>query len=114
MDDMRREYIKEKGYKVEEMWECDWWESFKTNDKITNHVRTHFPYKKPLSTDSLLAKIKDRSLFGYVQCDLVVPDELKSKFANFPPIFKNTEPGRNNIGDYMKNYAIENEMLKHP
>ena len=24
MVDMRREYIKEKGYKVEEMWECDW------------------------------------------------------------------------------------------
>ena len=114
MDDMRREYIKEKGYKVEEMWECDWWESFKTDEKIKNHVRTHFPYKRLLSTDSLLAKIKDGSLFGYVQCDLVVPDELKSKFANFPPIFKNTEVGRNDIGDYMKNYAIENEMLKHP
>ena len=24
MDDMRREYIKEKEYKVEELWECDW------------------------------------------------------------------------------------------
>ena len=114
MDEMRREYIQEKGYKVEEMWECEWWQNFKTNDKIKNHVRTHFPYKRPLSTDSLLAKIKDGSLFGYVQCDLVVPDELKSKFANFPPIFKNTEVGRNHIGDYMKNYAIENEMLKHP
>ena len=114
MDEMRREYIQEKGYKVEEMWECEWWQNFKTNDKIKNHVRTHFPYKRPLSTDSLLAKIKDGSLFGYVQCDLVVPDELKSKFANFPPIFKNTEVGRNDIGDYMKNYAIENDMLKHP
>ena len=114
MDDMRREYIEEKGYKVEEMWERDWWESFKTDDKIKNHVRPRFPYKRPLSTDSLLAKIKDGSLFGYVQCDLVVPDELKSKYANFPPIFKNTEVGRNDIGDYMKNYAIENEMLKHP
>ena len=57
MDDLRREYIQEKGYKVEEMGECDWWQSFKTNDKIKNHDRTHFPYKRPLSTDSLLAKI---------------------------------------------------------
>ena len=111
---MRREYIKEKGYKVEEMWDCDWWESFKTNDKIKSHVRTRFPYKKLLSTDTILAKIKDGSLFGYVQCDLVVPDELKSKFANFPPVSKNTEVGRDDIGDYMKNYAIENQMLKHP
>ena len=111
---MRREYIKEKGYKGEEMWECDWWESFETNDKNKNHIRTNFPYKKHLSTDFLLAKIKDGSLFGYVQCDLVAPDELKLKFANFPPFFKNTEFGRNDIGDYEKNYAIENEMLKHP
>ena len=95
------------------MWECDWWKNFKTNDKIKNHVRTHFPYKSSLSTGSLLAKIKDGSFFGYVQCDLVVPDELKSKFANFPPTFKNTEVGRDYIGDYKKNYAIENEMLKH-
>ena len=114
MGDMRREYIKEKGYKVEEMWECGWWESFKTDDKIKNHVRTDFPYKRPLSTDSLLAKIKDGSLLGYVQCNLVVPDELKSKFAKFPPNFKNTEVGRNDNGALMENYAIENEMLKHP
>ena len=58
MDDMRREYIKEKVYKVEQMWECDWWESFKTNDKIKNQFRTPFSYKRPLSTDSLLAKKK--------------------------------------------------------
>ena len=103
----------EKGYEVEEMWECDCWESLKTNDKIKNHVRTHFACKRPLSTDSLLAKIKNGFLFGYVQCDLVVADELKSKFANFPPIFKNIEVGRNDIGDYMKKYAIENEALRH-
>ena len=92
MDDMRREYIKEKGYKVEETWECEWWESFKTDDKIKKHVRTDFLYKRPLSTGSILAKIKDGSLFGYVQCDLVVPDEIKSKnlptFLQFSKILR--------------------------
>ena len=114
MDDMRREYIKEKGYKVEEMWECEWWESFTTNDKIKNYVRALFTDKRPLSTGSLLAKIKDGSLSGYVQCNLVVPYELKLKFANSPPIFNNTDVGGSDIGDHMKNYAIENEMLRHP
>ena len=85
------------------MWDCDWWESFKTNDKIKSHARTHFLYKRPLPTDYLLAKIKDGSLFAYVECDLVVPDELKLKFANFPPFFKKTEVGGSDIGDYMKN-----------
>ena len=60
----------------------------KTSDKIKSHARTHLFYKRPLPTDSLLAKIKDGSLFAYVECDLVVPDELKLKFANFPLFFK--------------------------
>ena len=51
---------------------------------------------------------------GSVLCNLIVPNQLKSEFANFPPIFKNTVVGKNDIGDYMKKYAIENEMLKHP
>ena len=114
MDDLRREYIREKGYKIEEMWECEWWQNFKTNEKVKNHIRSNFPYKRPLSTDSLLEKIRDGSLYGYIQCDLVVPDELKAKFSNFPPIFKNTDVGRNDIGEYMQNYAIENDLLKHP
>ena len=63
------------------MWECEWWESFKTNEKIKNYSEPTFPMKKLLSTDSFPVKIKGGSLFGYVQCDLLVPDELKSKFA---------------------------------
>ena len=92
---------------------CEWWESSKTNDKIKNHIRNHFSYKKHLSTDSFLTK-KDGSLFGYLQCNLVVPNELKSKFENFYLIFKNTKRGKNIFEDYLKNYAIENEMLQHP
>ena len=53
-------------------------------------------------------------IFGFVQCDLVVPEELKLKLVNSPPIFKNTQVARKDIGDYMKDYANENEMLKHP
>ena len=39
---------------------------------------------------------------------------MKANFSNFPPIFKITEIGRNDIGEYMQNYAIENDLLKHP
>ena len=45
---------------------------------------------KNLSTDSLQAKKMDL-FFRYIQCNLVVLDELKLIFANFPLIFKNTE-----------------------
>ena len=114
MDELRREYIKERGYKIQEMWECEWWNHFKTDSSIKNHVKTNFSYKRPLSTDSLLEKTKNRSLFGNVQCDLIVPDELKPTFSNFPPIFKNIDVSRNDIGEYIKNYAEENDLLKNP
>ena len=56
----------------------------------------------------------NRSLFGYVQCDLIVHDELKPTFSNCPPTFKNIDVYRNDIGEYMKNYAEENDLLKNP
>ena len=43
-----------------------------------------------MSTDSLHEKMKNESLFGYVQCSLIVPDKLKPTFSNFLPIFINT------------------------
>ena len=61
-----------------------------------------------------MEKVRDRSLYGFIQTDLVVSDELKAKFANFPPIFKNTEAGRTDIRENMQQYAIENDLLKHP
>ena len=58
--------------------------------------------------------MRNETLFGYVQCDLSVPDELKAIFFNFPPIFKNIDITRNDFGDYMKTYAEENDLLKQP
>ena len=51
MDDLRRECIREKDHKIKEMWECEWWQNFKTNEKSKNHIRSNFPYKRALSTD---------------------------------------------------------------
>ena len=79
-DKLRKLYLEKKGYKVIEMRECKWWD--------LNHVRKNFPYKLPLSSEKLLVRIEEVNLFGYVQCDLEVPEELRERFANFPPIFE--------------------------
>ena len=34
-----------------------------------------------------------------------MPEHLREKFANFPPIFKKTDVSRNDIGPLMKEYA---------
>ena len=113
-DELRRDYLRNKGYNIVEVWECKWWERVKEEENVRNHVRKNFPFKLPLKQESPLAKIRDGKMFGYVQCDLDVPDGLKYKFSNFTPIFKNLNVSLADIGEYMREYAIENNLLKQP
>ena len=43
-----------------------------------------------------------------------MPEELKKKFANFPPIFKNTNVGRHDIGSLMQDYAEKQGLPCQP
>ena len=113
-DELRRDCLRNKGYKVVEIWECNWWETVKGDESVKIHVRNNFPFKLPLTQESLLKKIREDKLFGYVQCDLEAPDGLKYKFSNFPPIFKNFNVSRADNGDDMRDYAIDNDLLKQP
>ena len=106
--------MRNKGKKVIEIWECNWWETLKGDESLEVHVRNNFPFKLPLTQESLLAKIKEDKLSGYVQCDLKIPDGLKYKFSIFPPIFKNFNVNQADIGDYMREYAIDNNLPKQP
>ena len=96
------QYIKEKRYNVVETWECEWWNLYKTTTCVKEPLRESFPYKRPLREKRMLEQIRSGKLFGYVQGDIKVPEELNKKFANFPTIFKNTIVGRQDIGSLMK------------
>ena len=111
MEPMRNQYIKEKRYNVVEMWECEWWNLYRTRTCIKEHLRESFPYKRPLREEGLLEQIRSGKFFGYVQCEIEEPEELKKKFAYFPPIFKNTIVGRHDIGLRMTDYAEKEGLL---
>ena len=38
LDALRRYYIQEKGFKVIEMWECEWWRPYKTTNIVKQHI----------------------------------------------------------------------------
>ena len=114
LDALRRHYIQEKGFKVNEMWECEWWRLYKTTKTVEQHIREHFPYRRSLAAEQLLEEIKEGKFFGYVQCYIEVPENLRPNFANFPPIFKNTLVSKSDIGDLLKNYAEEERLLSQP
>ena len=96
------------------MWECEWWGLYKTTNSVKQHIRQRFPYRRSLAAEQLLEEIKKGKLFGYVQCDIEVPEKLRVNFANFPPIFKNTLVGKNDICDLIKTYAEEERLLSQP
>ena len=114
LDALRRHCIQEKGFKVIEMWECEWWRLNKRTNTVEKHIREHFPYRRSLAAEQLLEEMKERKLFGYVQCDIEVPKNLRAKIVKFPPIFKNTLVSKCDIGDLMKNYAEEERLVSQP
>ena len=110
-DQMRRDYIQQKGYQIIEMWQCEWWSLYKTDASVKRHIGENFPYKRPLREEQLLKGINDGRLFGYVQCDIEIPEHLQSCFSNFPPIFKSTLVSRENIGNLMREYAEKESFM---
>ena len=96
------------------MWECEWWNLYKTTLCVKEHLRESFPYKRPLREERLVEQIRSGKMFGYVQCDIEVPEEFQKKFAIFPPSFKNTNVGRHDIGLLMKGYAEKEGLVCQP
>ena len=113
-DEMRRDYIQQRGYEIVEKWECEWWSLYKTDAPVKSYLRANFPYKRPLSEEQLLQQIIDGRLFGYVQCDIEVPEHLRDYFSNFHPILKNTVVSRDDIGNLMKEYAEKEGTMSQP
>ena len=73
---------------------------------VKEHLRDPFLYKRPLREQRLLEQIGSGKLFGYVQRDIDVSEELRNMFANFPPIFNNTDVSRHDIALLMKDEAL--------
>ena len=113
-DQMRKEYIQQKEYKIIQMWECNWWELYQTEATVKNHLPASFPYKRPLSEQQFLQGIIDGRLFGHVQRDIEVPEHLRDYFSIFPPIFKITVVSRNDIGDLMKDNTEKENIMVQP
>ena len=108
---MRRTYTQQKAFTVIKAWECQWWRLYKTTTNVKQYVRENFPCRRSLTYYQLLEEIKSKKLFGYVQCDIEVPANLRANFAKFPPVFKNTLVSKNDAGDLLKTYADEKGIM---
>ena len=67
-----------------------------------------------MTVEVMIEKILADELFGLVQCDVRVPDHLKSYYAQFPPVFKNAEVSLEDVGPHMKALCERYGYLKTP
>ena len=58
--------------------------------------------------------MKSGALFGYVEYDIEVPEHPIEKFANFPPIFKNTITCRQDNGPLLQKKAEKRGLKSQP
>ena len=90
--------------KVVEMWECQW-----------KRERDPPPRRKwNMTQNEMLAGVVDGTLFGMVECDVRVPVELQDHFAEMQPIFKNAMVTRDDIGPFMRQYAVDHDIMSTP
>ncbi|RUS83075.1 hypothetical protein EGW08_009161 [Elysia chlorotica] len=109
------------GVQIVEMYECEWEQMKEEQEEINTFVQSRFPQplspfptSSSISLTSILRAVFDGHLFGLVQCDITVPESLRSYFSEMPPIFKNIEVSRKDIGPFMGKYASENKLLEQP
>ena len=67
-----------------------------------------------MTDNQLLEELKNVKIFGYVQCDIELPENLRTNFFKFPPMFRNTLVWRNDISDLMNRYAEEEGIITQP
>ena len=113
-DAERKRYLESCGYTVITCWECEFWRAVKNNGPLHGYMLREFPYIPPMGEKTLLEKVETGAFFGLLQCSVRVPDHLKSHFADFPPLFKNVDVSRSDIGAHMREVAESNELMKKP
>jgi hypothetical protein len=114
----KQEYFRSLGYEVVVEWECEWEKVVKERPDIKKFLRLLFdsmcPRAPPVDLDQFIEEIRSGAFFGFVRCDIHVPEELEHKFEEMAPIFKHAEVGEDDFGEYMSAYAKANDQSRRP
>jgi hypothetical protein len=101
------------------MWECEWRRAVNADPAIKTFLRAFYrraygDTRAGLTLERALEAVRKRELFGFVECDVRVPDHLTAKFSEMPPIFKNVELSRDDLSEHMRDFAEREGHLPRP
>ena len=89
MDEMRRDNIQQKGYKIVEMWEREWWWSLsKSDESVKSHLQEIFPHRRPLSEEQLWQDLSMDHSLVFFNVILKCVNTCATIFPPFPPYSK--------------------------
>ena len=113
----KKKYIQDLGYECISIWECEYRQMRKYDHALSAFLSEHFPppiLRHGATQEQLLSAIQEGNLFGFVVCDINVPEHLKEQFAEMCPIFKNINISRDDIGNVMRSYGKEHGIMQTP
>ena len=96
------QYIRESGYNLVEMWECDY---HLVRTRTNNSYLYPTEEKFRMTEKEIFDAIMDERIFGAVEVDLHVPEHLKTYFAEMSPIFKHEKVTFEDIGAHMQDFV---------
>ena len=67
-----------------------------------------------MTQQQILRGVRDGTVFGMIECDICVPEELHDHFAEMQPVFKNISLVREDLGPFMRRYAEEHNIMTIP
>ena len=106
----RDNYYRSLGYNIKKIWECDFRKQIRNNPELSQFIETQKPKyykkdKKSLTEDQLLDGVRSGELFGALEVDIEVPENLKEQFSEMCPLFCTTDIPFNSIGQHMQDFA---------
>ena len=116
-DREKLEYLEGKGYTVEIIWEHQRRALVDLRPEVKAYLclqRCMTHWDKYLTKEEIISKIQRESLFGFIECDVQVPESLRKQFEEMTPIFKNTEVNLKDVGEFMQEYAKEHNIKDTP
>ena len=109
--------IRNEGYILETIWDCEW-EKIIENEQIAQNIISQRKQKKSqnleFTEDKLIEHIQNNKIFGIIECDIYVPNNMKKYFRELTPIFKNVNISIDDIGENMKEYCENNNLMNNP
>ena len=104
--------------KVVELWECEW-KKMRREPHVKRCLDATFPRRRrrvqwTMTQQQILSDVRDGTVFGMIECDICVPEELRDHFVEMQPVFKNISLVREDLGPFMRRYAEEHNIMTTP